>query len=238
MGGYQGALSSLKRPQGTRCASRGSHSQSPCDMIQDDALTSHLPRAALERLLATSDMVLVAGGARWVCHRALLALESEPLATLVSLAEASARSPRSSDTLLVVELPPSVPEAILELSNDSWRAFLGGMYRSAAWEVRQDAPAGAHRRRLGRGGASSAPALRPALHLVSLAGWLAGRLAAGWMAVCSRRLQCTHKAAHAPPRNNQALVPNPSGPPPAPLHRSGTRCPARWPSPTSSQPPM
>lgn len=95
-----------------------------------ELITSHWPRNAAEALSQSADCVLVAPCAqpcaRFLCHAAVLSLDSPVLATLATL-EAEAGGTLPELRLQATALPPSLQELGLE----AWQAFLSCLYRAS-----------------------------------------------------------------------------------------------------------
>ncbi|KAI7844015.1 hypothetical protein COHA_002552 [Chlorella ohadii] len=101
-------------------------------------ITTHWPKATAEALRPTADCVLAVplpgGPARFLCHAAVLSLDSNHLATLASLSTEQADGTLPELRLQADALPPSCRE----LDEDAWSGFLSAVYRSSSdfqWET-------------------------------------------------------------------------------------------------------
>lgn len=95
-------------------------------------ITTHWPKATAEALRPTADCVLAVplpgGPARFLCHAAVLSLDSNHLATLASLSTEQADGTLPELRLQADALPPSCRE----LDEDAWSGFLSAVYRSSS----------------------------------------------------------------------------------------------------------
>jgi hypothetical protein len=114
-------------------------------------IVTHWPIATAEALASTADCVLGTPSGRFLCHAAVLSLDSPHLATLASLEQADGALPEGGALpelrLSAETLPPSCRELGLEV----WTAFLRSLY-SASSDFQVGA---ARRRRRVRAGARS-----------------------------------------------------------------------------------
>lgn len=155
-----------------------------------ELITSHWPRNAAEALSQSADCVLVAPCAqpcaRFLCHAAVLSLDSPVLATLATL-EAEAGGTLPELRLQATALPPSLQELGLE----AWQAFLSCLYSASGDYQVGGGPCGA--------AAPARPARVPAdvkSHgcsgaVVATSALSMTQLSPGWSGFGRRRAPCT-----------------------------------------------
>lgn len=98
-------------------------------------ITKHWPitKATAEALSSTADLVLVAAGGRYLCHGAVLSLDSPHLATLASLELQGEGGLPQGGALPELRLSAdTLPPSCRELDQEAWTAFLRCLYGASS----------------------------------------------------------------------------------------------------------
>ena len=103
-------------------------------------ITLHWPRATHEALAASADVcVSLPTGARYLCHSAVLSLDSSHLATLAALAAEQAAE--QAGTLPELRLSAaSLPAGVAACTEEEWTAFLTQLYGGNECSVSAPSP--------------------------------------------------------------------------------------------------